>query len=82
MTSLRARAPKASSAAVRKVMQANVGRVPAIEVVVARVLRSIGVRYRKGVRPVTSMKRKLSSTSRLPMPLRARWILSLPSVCM
>lgn len=56
MTSLRARAPKASSAAVRKVMQANVGRVPRIEVVVARVLRAMGLRYRTGVRPVSSVR--------------------------
>jgi DNA mismatch endonuclease (patch repair protein) len=49
--SIRSRAPKASSSAVRAVMRANVGRATAPELRLRRLLFACGLRFRKSFRP-------------------------------
>lgn len=56
MTSIRARAPRASSAVVRRVMQANVGRETTPEQIVRRFLHRSGLRYRKDRRPIPQLR--------------------------
>ena len=56
MKSIRSRAPRASSAAVRRVMQANVGRETAAEEQVRRFLHKAGLRYRKDIRPIQALR--------------------------
>ncbi len=51
MKSIRARAPSASSAAVRRVMQANVGRTTSVELRLRRTLHRMGLWFRKDIRP-------------------------------
>jgi DNA mismatch endonuclease (patch repair protein) len=54
--SIRARAPIASSAAVRRVMQSNVGRVTAPEQLLRSALRAAGLRFRVDVRPERDLR--------------------------
>lgn len=56
MTSIRSRAPRASSRQVRKVMQANVGRVTAVENLVHATLRRSGLRFMTDTRPEPGIK--------------------------
>ena len=54
--SIRSRAPKASSALVRRVMQANTGRATAPEQTLRTLLHRTGLRYRIHVRPEASLR--------------------------
>lgn len=54
--SIRSRAPAASSAAVRRVMQANVGREPAPEIALRSNLHSRGLHFRKSCRPEAEIR--------------------------
>src|SRR5437899_9492335 len=57
-TSIRSRAPSASSPAVRRVMLANVGRERRPERILRRVLYSAGLRFRKDHRPDQTLRCK------------------------
>lgn len=54
--SIRSRAPRASSALVRRVMQANTGRATAPERTLRTLLHRLGLRYRIQVRPEQSLR--------------------------
>ncbi len=54
--SIRSRAPKASSALVRRVMQANTGRTTAPELTLRSRLHRQGLRFRVDVRPEPSLR--------------------------
>lgn len=54
--SIRSRAPKASSAVVRRVMQANTGRTTAPERTLRTMLHCMGLRYRVDARPEPSLR--------------------------
>lgn len=54
--SVRARAPRARSIAVTRVMQANVGRETSIEAAVRRAVFADGLRYRRDVRPEPGLR--------------------------
>jgi DNA mismatch endonuclease, patch repair protein len=56
MNSLRSRAPSASSALIRRVMQANTGRETRPEKTVRRFLHRTGLRFRKDLRPVPALR--------------------------
>lgn len=58
MSSIRSRAPQASSDQVRRVMQANVGRETAVEHLVRSYLHRAGLRFRKDVRPLPDLRCK------------------------
>lgn len=58
MTSIRARAPKASSPAVRRVMQANLPRDTKPEVRLRKALYAEGLRFRKDHRPEVDLSVK------------------------
>ena len=55
-SSIRARAPAASSPAVRRVMQANVGREPVLEKRLRSELHRMGLRFRKNFRPIEGLR--------------------------
>lgn len=56
MSSIRSRAPSASSAVVRRVMQANTGRETWPEQTVRRFLHGCGLRFRKDLRPLPALR--------------------------
>lgn len=56
MKCIRSRAPAASSAGVRKVMQANTGRETRPEQTVRRFLHRCGLRFRKDLRPLPALR--------------------------
>lgn len=56
MSSIRFRAPRASSALVRRVMQANTGRETRPEQTVRRFLHRCGLRFRKNLRPLPALR--------------------------
>jgi DNA mismatch endonuclease, patch repair protein len=58
MSCIRSRAPKSASSAVRKVMQANVGRETTSERMLRSLLHNRGLRFRKDVRPVLELRCK------------------------
>jgi len=58
MTSIRSRAPTASSPVVRRVMQANVGRETGIEQTLRCALHRNGLRFRKDAAPVCALRCK------------------------
>src|SRR5258706_13941492 len=56
MSCIRSRAPRASSPAVRRVMQANVGRETRPEQSVRTFLHCRGFRFRKDVKPLATLR--------------------------
>jgi DNA mismatch endonuclease (patch repair protein) len=56
MSSIRSRAPVASSPTVRRVMQANVGRETTAERAARRALYAAGLRYREDIRPEPGLR--------------------------
>jgi len=56
MSSIRSRAPRASSAVVRRVMQANTGRETRPEQIVRSFLHRRGLRFRKDLRPIQALR--------------------------
>lgn len=58
MSSIRKRAPAASSSTVRKVMQANVGRTTSIEAAIIDALQKHGLRFAVNTPPVPSLRWK------------------------
>src|SRR5690606_37670253 len=54
--SIRSRAPQASSSAVRKVMQANVGRTTQPEARLRSAAHQLGLRFRANVRPEATLR--------------------------
>jgi DNA mismatch endonuclease (patch repair protein) len=56
MRCLRSRAPSASSAVVRRAMQANTGRETRPEQTVRRFLHGCGLRFRKDLRPLRALR--------------------------
>lgn len=56
MRSIRSRAPKSASAAVRRSMQANTGRETSIETTFFGLLKSLGHRFSRGAKPVKPLR--------------------------
>jgi len=56
VSSIRKRAPKASSPLVRRVMQANVGKVTSPERILRSALHATGLRFRKDARPERDLR--------------------------